>query len=104
MKKSELKAINKTAKKVLKTNLEESLLATIKQTAAKLGTDTKKTEKKLAKNINKLSKKITKLITPVQGAKPKATDTITKTPVAPINKAAPKTNATEAETVTISAS
>jgi hypothetical protein len=65
-----------------------------------LGTDTKKTEKKLAKSINKLTKKITKLITPVQSAKLKATET----PAAPIRKAVPKTNVTEAEAVTISAS
>jgi hypothetical protein len=101
MKKSEFKAINKNAKKALKNNLEESLLAVIKQTAAKLGTDTKKTEKKLAKSISKLTKKITNLITPVQGAKPKTTETITTTlPV----KDTQKPKATEAESVTISAS
>jgi hypothetical protein len=100
MKKSEFKAINKNAKKALKNNLEESLLAVIKQTAAKLGTDTKKTEKKLAKSISKLTKKITNLITPVQGAKPKTTETTTL----PVNKDTQKPKATEAESVTISAS
>jgi hypothetical protein len=62
MKKNKLKALDKSAKKLLQENLTSGLIAYLKETTAGLGTGTKKLEKEIKKGSLKLTKKLSKAI------------------------------------------
>ncbi|MBD1394836.1 hypothetical protein [Mucilaginibacter glaciei] len=96
MKKSERKAMVKAAKKAVTINIQNHIIAAIKQSAAELKADTKKIEKKLVKASGKVAKKFAKMISAAQPVeKEKAPEVAAPAPKVPVAQTASKAKTTK---------